>query len=118
MICGMIVEGDREGRELGFPTANIDVTPHQTGLGDGVYAALTDIGGQKYKAALVVNRARERVEVHVLNFSKDIYGEIITVFPREQVSEYTPINDLEELKEKIITDVEKVKEALKDVDLS
>jgi len=79
-ICGRVVEGDRIGRQLGFPTANLDATnlalpPH------GVYAASAKVDGKFFWAALnlgvrptVAVGLQLRVEVHLLDFSGDLYG--------------------------------------------
>ena len=80
-ISGRVVEGDRIGRRLGFPTANLDalglVLPP-----NGVYAAVTQVRGRFYRVALnigwrptVASAAPQlRVEAHLLNFEGDLYG--------------------------------------------
>jgi riboflavin kinase / FMN adenylyltransferase len=84
-ICGRVVEGDKIGRQLGFPTANLDVTnlvlpPH------GVYAASTKVDGQVFRAALNIGvrptlaaGLQLRVEAHLLDFAGDLYGRELEV---------------------------------------
>jgi len=80
-ICGRIVEGDRLGRQWGFPTANLEVA----GLilpPNGVYSAVTNVNGKHYRVALNIGlrptlasaRAQLRVEAHLLDFAGDLYG--------------------------------------------
>jgi len=80
-ICGRVLEGDKIGRQLGFPTANLDVA----GLvlpPNGVYAAITQWQGHFYRAALNIGlrptvAAAEpelRVEAHLLDFAGNLYG--------------------------------------------
>jgi riboflavin kinase/FMN adenylyltransferase len=80
-ICGRVVEGDRLGRQWGFPTANLEVT--QLILPpNGVYAAVTNVNGQRHRVALNIGlrptvasaRAQLRVEAHLIDFAGDLYG--------------------------------------------
>jgi riboflavin kinase/FMN adenylyltransferase len=79
-ICGRVVEGDRIGRQLGFPTANLDA-PNLVLPPHGVYAASTKIDGKFFRAAqnigvrpTVAAGLQLRVEAHLLDFSGDLYG--------------------------------------------
>jgi len=85
-ISGRVVAGDRVGRQLGFPTANLDVT----GLvlpPNGVYAGLARVKKKSHRVALnigfrptMASAARQlRVEAHLLDFSGDLYGEELAV---------------------------------------
>jgi riboflavin kinase/FMN adenylyltransferase len=85
-ISGRVVEGDRLGRQLGFPTANLDVT----GLilpPNGVYAGLAKVKKKSHRVALNIGfrptmalAARQlRVEAHLLDFSGNLYGEELTI---------------------------------------
>ncbi len=85
-ISGRVVAGDRFGRQLGFPTANLDVT----GLilpPNGVYAGLAQVKKKIYRVALNIGfrptmapSARQlRVEAHLLDFDGNLYGEELTV---------------------------------------
>ena len=81
-LAGAVVPGDRLGRQLGFPTANLQVTgmilpPH------GVYAARVHVGAQTWLAAVNIGTrptvdpqaAIVRVEAHLLDFDGDLYGQ-------------------------------------------
>ena len=85
-ISGRVVAGDGVGRQLGFPTANLDVT----GLilpPNGVYAGLAKVKKKSYRVALnigfrptMASAARQlHVEAHLLDFGGNLYGEDLTV---------------------------------------
>ena len=82
-LWGRVVEGERRGRALGFPTANLMFeTPGKLLPSPGVYAGVARLD-QPYIA--VVNYGKRptfggqaaRCEVHLLNFSQDLYGKIL-----------------------------------------
>ncbi|MGY0401305.1 riboflavin biosynthesis protein RibF [Carnobacterium jeotgali] len=84
---GRVVHGDARGRLLGFPTANIEVENFVKLPRIGVYVVEILVGGQVYKgmASIGHNVTFEpnrplTVEVYILDFSDDIYGEEVTVF--------------------------------------
>lgn len=85
-VEGVVVHGDKLGRTIGFPTANI-------ALGDylrpkyGIYATRTrladgrEIAGVSYVGSRpIVNGVEERLEVHLFDFDEDIYGETIETY--------------------------------------
>jgi riboflavin kinase/FMN adenylyltransferase len=85
-VVGVVVSGDRRGRQLGWPTANVDVggvVPP-----DGVYAGLVTVGGLPggpWPAAVSVGSnptfagTSRRVEAHLLDFDGDLYGRPVVV---------------------------------------
>jgi riboflavin kinase/FMN adenylyltransferase len=93
---GTVVPGDRRGRELGFPTANVAIGDEMLMPADGIYAGrLTRRGAvaggdgadEGLPAAIYVgkrptfydDRAMTLLEVHVLDFAGDLYGEDVAV---------------------------------------
>lgn len=111
MIVARVIAGDAIGRTIGYPTANLECTPDAVGLDDGVYAAhvFLDDAPDGYPAALVVHRARERVEVFLLDFSADLYGKTLKVSPGKKVSDIRTFSSLDDLKKKIDTDVARIR---------
>jgi riboflavin kinase/FMN adenylyltransferase len=110
MFAGIVVHGDGLGKEFGFPTANLDIPVAQVKLRDGVYAAIATLHTVQYVAALVVKSTIERVEVYLLGYEgEDFYGEEISVDPLQIVSEYETYDTNNELKEKILRDVDMVR---------
>jgi riboflavin kinase/FMN adenylyltransferase len=83
-VSGEVVHGDKRGRELGFPTANLSLDP-ACGLRHGIYAVRVGLGGKRYDA--VANFGRRPMydtgivllEVFVFDFSGDLYGQNIDV---------------------------------------
>ena len=79
-VEGVVVHGDRRGRSLGFPTANVSTDPYAALPADGVYAGYFVIGGRELPAAISVGTnptfsGRIRVlEAYVLDVSEDFYG--------------------------------------------
>lgn len=86
-FAGVVQPGRGQGSDMGFSTANLCIPPMLRALGDGVYAAWATIGDSRWKAAISVGVSRvfddavATCEVHILDFSDDIYGETITVEP-------------------------------------
>src|SRR5439155_843916 len=83
-ISGTVVTGAKRGRTIGFPTANLGDVP--TVLpGNGVYAVRATVRGQAYPAAANVGpnptfgEDARKVEVHLIRFSGDVYGEPLAV---------------------------------------
>ena len=81
-ISGVIVEGDRRGRELGFPTANIQPDSTITIPGNGIYATIVEINGKSHKAATSIGvrptfetSGVRTIEAFLLDYSGDLYGQ-------------------------------------------
>ncbi len=115
-ICGQVIEGDRVGRELGFPTANLDVT-HLNLPPNGVYAGLTRVGGQFYRAAVNIGlrptlgspRPQLRVEAHLLDFSGNLYNSELEVELGGKLRDERKFASKDELRSQIGLDVAKVR---------
>lgn len=83
-VTGQVVHGDKRGRELGYPTANLRLDP-DCGLKHGVYAVRVGVGGQRYDA--VANFGRRPMfdtgavllEIFLFDFSGDLYGAALDV---------------------------------------
>lgn len=83
LISGKVVHGDKIGREIGFPTANVEVDDDRKLLpAMGVYAVEVQIGNDRYTGMLNVGTRPTvsssgiiRLEVNIFNFNREIYGE-------------------------------------------
>jgi riboflavin kinase/FMN adenylyltransferase len=111
-LAGKVVRGDQLGHELGFPTANLDVT----GLvlpPIGVYVAHAQSGGRAHRAVVNIgtrptlkNPAPQlRVEAHLLDFTGDLYGQELEIVFREKLREERKFASLDELKAQITRDI-------------
>jgi riboflavin kinase/FMN adenylyltransferase len=117
-ICGCVVEGDRLGRQLGFPTANLD-TANLVLPPNGVYAASTKLKGQFYRVALNIGtrptvaaaRPQLRVEAHLLDFSGELYGAELKVELGAKLRDERKFSSPAELREQIRQDVAAVRAA-------
>lgn len=85
-LSGTVRPGRGEGADFGFATANLEVEPIMLAIGEGVYAAYAVVDGERYKAAVNVgvpatfaDASTANIEVHILDFARDIYGQPIAV---------------------------------------
>ena len=108
---GQVVIGDRRGRELGFPTANLKIDSEIIWPGDGIYATWALIDGVRYPSATSIGvrptfgLSQRLVEVHVMDFDDDIYGEPMCVEFVSKVREQETFQSVEELVQQIKQDV-------------
>jgi riboflavin kinase/FMN adenylyltransferase len=83
-VSGAVVHGDKRGRELGYPTANVQLDPH-CGLRHGIYAVRVGIDGRRYDGVASFGRrpmfdvGTVLLEVFLFDFSGDLYGKTIDV---------------------------------------
>jgi len=111
-ISGRVVEGDRLGHKLGFPTANLDATSLVLPP-NGVYSGSTKLKGQFYRVALNIGlrptvasaKPQLRVEAHLLDFDGKLYGEDLEIEIGEKLREERKFNSPNELREQISRDV-------------
>jgi len=114
MFTGTVVHGDKLGRALGYPTANLDISVKATKCKPGIYAAHATLMRKKYKAALVVNEALDKVEVHLFQYNgPEFYGRVMTIDPVQKVSEMESYDNESDLKTKIEEDIMLVRKILK-----
>jgi riboflavin kinase/FMN adenylyltransferase len=112
-VEGIVVRGDGRGRELGFPTANLDLPPDLLVPPDGVYAGWT----RDRRAAVSIGTnphfdgTQRRVEAHLLDFDGDLYGQRLVVEIWCPLREQRRFDSLEELVAAIGDDVERTREA-------
>lgn len=103
-LSGKVVHGDKIGRTLGFPTANLEVDPNKLIPKDGVYAVDVFVDDTKYLGLLsigfretVTNSHEHRVEVNILKFDQDIYGKTIKLEFSGRLRDEKKFNSLDEL---------------------
>ncbi|PVZ14421.1 bifunctional riboflavin kinase/FAD synthetase [Actinomycetospora cinnamomea] len=115
---GVVVRGDQRGRELGYPTANVDCGEHAAIPADGVYACWFHHRGQACPAAVSVGtnptfsgRVRT-VEAFVLDADEDLYGARVAVDFVERLRGMDRFDSVDELIEQMDRDVERTREVL------
>ena len=110
-IAGKVVDGKRNGRLIGFPTANIDldgipllVPP------DGVYAVKVSVDGATFGGMLnigtpTVDHATQRtIEVNIFNFDNEIYGKTVNLEFVDRVRDERRMNGLDDLRRQLQLD--------------
>jgi len=121
---GLVVEGDKLGRKLGYPTANLKVEEEEKLVpGNGVYAVESQesgvgsqesgVGSQESKRLKgmmnigirpTLGGIRRVVEVNIFDFDKDIYGKRLRVYVKKRLRDEQKFNGLEELKAQLAKD--------------
>jgi riboflavin kinase/FMN adenylyltransferase len=115
---GVVVRGDRRGREIGFPTANLMCGRYAAVPGDGVYAAWLIRGGDRLPAAVSIGTnptfaGRERrVEAYVLDFDGDLYGDRVALDLVAHLREMRSYDAVEPLVAQIRDDVAQTRSLL------
>ena len=118
-LRGRVIPGAGRGTELGFPTANLDIDEEQALPAEGVYAGWVHIDDQVYPSMTNIGKRPtfggiERVvEVYILDYHSDTYGQELTVDIVERLRGEKKFNTPEELKKQIAEDVEQGKAKLK-----
>ncbi|MDV7696072.1 bifunctional riboflavin kinase/FAD synthetase [Chryseobacterium soli] len=109
-VSGKVVHGKKIGRTIGYPTANIETESIKLLPKKGAYIVEVYIKGQFYKGMLsigtnpTVNGDSLTVEVYILDFNEDIYGENITVQFRDFLHDEIKFEGLEKLIERLDED--------------
>ena len=111
-ITGEVVEGVKVGREIGFPTANLKLIDSDKLIPSrGVYAVIVYLDGTKYPAMMNIgirptlnNGSNTSLEVHILDFDKNIYNQEITVEFVRKIRDEKKFNGLNELIEQLTKD--------------
>lgn len=118
-IAGPVLSGDRLGRQLGFPTANLDVAGLELPP-LGVYAVRVRHRDQEWLGALNIGRrptvagqeAPVRCEVHLLDFHEEIYGQELRIEFTTHLRPEIRFSDLSALRSQIASDIDLVRQML------
>ena len=113
IIGGEVIKGDQIGRTIGFPTANLDINfQHKLIPADGVYAGYVRLNGQHHKAMANIGRrptvgsTRRSVEIHLLDFDGDLYGQHLHFAVGHRLRDVLNFNGLDALKAQLALDKE------------
>jgi riboflavin kinase/FMN adenylyltransferase len=114
-IEGLVVEGNRRGKLLGFPTANLDVGPDQLLPPRGIYAGAAL--GRRAAISIGVNPhyggTTLRVEAHLLDFEGDLYGRRLAVELWKRLRDERAFANEAQLVTAIAADVEATRRAVR-----
>ena len=119
-LTSVVEEGNKLGRTIGYPTANLKLPePHKLIPAHGVYAVWVKVGEERFAGMMnigvrpTVDGKKLTLEVHILHFSRDIYGQSITVEFVEQLRQEQKFDGLEALKAQLARDKAATERALK-----
>ncbi len=110
-ITNEVIDGDKRGRAIGFPTANLQPVDRKCLPADGVYATMVAVRGVSHPAATNVGirptfgGGQRLVEAHILEFDEDIYGEEVTVEFVERLRPELKFESVDQLVAKMTEDV-------------
>ncbi len=117
-LTGNVVTGDRRGRTLGFPTANVDVSSAMAHPADGIYATWALVDGVRRPSATSIGirptfgLTQRLVEVYILDFDGDLYGRELEVQFVDKLRDQEAFPSLEALVNQIKLDVENTRQTL------
>jgi len=119
-ISGPVVHGDSRGKHIGIPTANLAVWKEKLVPAVGVYAALAEVDGHIYPSVVNIGHrptfyeipADKSIEVHLLQFNRDIYGQQMRLNLVERIRPEKKFASAQELMDQIQQDIRQTKEML------
>ncbi len=115
VVRGEVIVGDRRGRSIGFPTANVLQDAAQVIPARGVYAGFVYIDKEVHAACTNVGvaptfeRGENRIEAYLIDFDGDLYGRIVDVSFVRRIRPEKRFSGVEELKEQIARDVDQAR---------
>lgn len=122
-VSGRVTTGQRRGKDLGFPTANIDVSTEVLPL-DGIYATFLSLGRRTLRSVTSVGTnptfgdGPRTVETYIMDFSENIYGASVRLSFVQRLRDQEKFFSVQELVAKIGTDVENAEAVLRGVDVN
>lgn len=125
-VSGLVVQGEKRGRTIGFPTANIEPELRYFVPKNGVYAVTLKLHSEDRVLKGVCNvgvkptfhdsMLKPSIEVHLFDFEESIYGEAVTVYWHDFIREEMKFNGIDELVEHIARDKEKAIKLLESIE--
>lgn len=119
-FCSTVVRGQQLGRTIGFPTANLSIDSTAELPAKGVYAARVKVMGEEYRAMAYIggrptvdSSAQKVIEVNILDFEADLYGQTLELELVEFVRGEQRFDSLDSLREQILRDKDRIEAILK-----
>lgn len=110
-VSGVVHPGKQLGRTIGFPTANLKISPNMTLIKSGVYVTETQVGDELFLSVTNVGynptfeQEEFNLETYILDFDRTLYHQRIKVYFRARIRDELKFSGVEELKEWIEKDV-------------
>ena len=119
-LQGLVSHGDRRGRGIGFPTANLEYAREKVMPAGGIYACWAYLGDEKHKAAVNLgtnptftpDKQTLNIEAHLLDFDREIYGEMMWLEFVTRLRDELRYDSVDALIKQIHADVEQTREIL------
>jgi len=117
-LDGVVAHGDRRGRQMGFPTANLSPEPDRVVPGDGIYATFAVLDGRRHMAATSIGTrptfgpGARTVETYIVDFDRDIYDLPLRVEFVSRLRGEMKFDGVEPLVEQMNRDVEQARSVL------
>jgi riboflavin kinase / FMN adenylyltransferase len=124
-IKGIVIDGEKRGRTIGFPTANIEPIDDYLLPALGVYVVKIQIDGQTYEGVCNIGYKptfhqtqadRPNIEVHIFDFTKEIYGETVTLEWHKRLRSEKKFAKIDELIAQIQRDKEAARNYFRNLD--
>lgn len=119
-LHGPVLHGDKRGRTINVPTANIEYPPDKLIPANGIYACRAYLNGQKYQAAINIGinptftpeKRIPNVEAHLLDFKREIYGKDVRLEFVARLRDELRFESVDKLLEQIWKDIEDTRRIL------
>ena len=119
-LTGKVIKGENRGKELNMPTANLLINQKKFIPPEGIYACKVKYKNKKYIGALSIgknptfgNNNPLSIEVHIVDFSKSLYNETLTIEIHEHIRDQITYSDIIKLKEQMQKDLNNIKKYFK-----
>ena len=119
VIEGVVIGGNRLGRKLGFPTANIAIDDSMP-IDNGVYSSKVEVEGKVYTAMTnvgvrpSVDGTKRLLETHLFGFKGLLYGLTLRVELYDKIRDEKKFSSVDELREQITKDSDEIKKLMAD----
>jgi riboflavin kinase/FMN adenylyltransferase len=121
-VCGRVAHGDKRGRTIGYPTANIRMFRKNTPV-NGVFAVtMTGLDGLEFEGVANVGTrptvdggSKVILETYLFDFDKEIYGRYVEVHFKQKIRDEKRFQSLEQLKDQIEKDVTEAKKIFAEI---
>ncbi|UOQ85621.1 bifunctional riboflavin kinase/FAD synthetase [Gracilibacillus salinarum] len=111
-LTGEVVHGDKRGRTIGFPTANLKIADNyflpkigvyavEVKINESFYYGMANLG---YNPTFTDDRENTKLEVHIFDFNENIYGDNVTIYWRKYIRDEEKFTGVEELVDKLKVD--------------
>ena len=110
LLSGTVIDGEKIGRTINYPTANISFDKDKLIPKPGVYAVTINVLNKNFDGMLNIGIQQQKIEVHIFDFSKNIYGFDIKIEFKKLIRSNIKFTNISQLKNQLIEDEKKCRE--------